>query len=111
MYEGIKQIKDLIYKDGHFVDNPKYIPNIGYKSAQEIDDMRSWFVKKYLTPHQENQSMNQYKITVEKTLNISYVIDANTAEEAKEMLKKVSCVYEESVVTNWNVVALREIKS
>jgi len=50
MYEGIKQIKDLIYKDGHFVDNPKYIPNIGYKSAQEIDDMRSWFVKKYLEP-------------------------------------------------------------
>jgi|TARA_R110000764_G_scaffold235734_1_gene330429 hypothetical protein len=55
--------------------------------------------------------MNQYKVTVEKTLNISYVIDANTAEEAKEMLKKVSCVYEESAVTNWNVVALREIKS
>ena len=55
--------------------------------------------------------MNQYRVTVEKTLNISYVIDANTAEEAKEMLKKVGCVYEESVVTNWNVVALWELKS
>jgi hypothetical protein len=58
LYEGIKQIKDLIYKDGSFVDNPKYIPNIGKKSAQEIDYMRRCFVKKYLTPHQENQSMN-----------------------------------------------------
>ena len=53
MYEGIKQIKDLINEDGSFVGGPRkpwIIPNIGKKSVEEIDDMRRWFVKKYLEP-------------------------------------------------------------
>ena len=66
MYEGIKQIKDLINEDGSFVDNPKYIPNIGKKSAQEIDYMRRWFVENRL-----NQSTSPAVTIVVERVNIN----------------------------------------
>ena len=60
MYEGIKQIKDLINEDGSFVDNPKYIPNIGKKSAQEIDYMRRWFVENHLNQSTKTTTLSDF---------------------------------------------------
>ena len=72
MYEGIKQIKDLINEDGSFVDNPKYIPNIGKKSVPELRSMRVWFVENYLTLHQENQNQNKNKKAKNKKVKVYF---------------------------------------
>ena len=85
LYEGIKQIKDLISEDGSFRDNPSRIPGIGKKRVEEIYYIRDWFVENYLTPQKENQSMNKYEVTIQATVTKTLLIeakDSNSAEEA-----------------------------
>tara|TARA_B110000238_G_scaffold164971_1_gene180130 strand:- start:3 stop:605 length:603 start_codon:yes stop_codon:yes gene_type:complete len=83
LYEGIKQIKDLISEDGSFRDNPSKIPGIGKKRVEEIYSMRDWFVENYLTPQKENQSMNKYSVTFRAAVElIVEAKDSNSAEDA-----------------------------
>ena len=83
LYEGIKQIKDLISEDGSFRDNPSRIPGIGKKRVEEIYSIRDWFVENYLTPQKENQSMNKYSVTFQAAVElIVEAKDSNSAEDA-----------------------------
>jgi|TARA_B110000259_G_C13883009_1_gene349735 hypothetical protein len=83
LYEGIKQIKDLISEDGSFRDNPSRIPGIGKKRVEEIYSIRDWFVENYLTPQKENQSMNKYSVTFRAAVElIVEAKDSNSAEDA-----------------------------
>ena len=85
LYEGIKQIKDLISEDGSFNHNPSRIPGIGKKRVEEIYSIRDWFVENYLTPQKENQSMNKYEVTIQAAVTKTLLIeakDSNSAEEA-----------------------------
>ena len=83
LYEGIKQIKDLISEDGSFKDNPSRIPGIGKKRVEEIYSIRDWFVENYLTPQKENQSMNKYSVTFQAAVElIVEAKDSNSAEDA-----------------------------
>ena len=82
LYEGIKQIKDLISEDGSFRDNPSRIPGIGKKHAAEIDAMRRWFVENYLTPQKENQSMNKYSVTFQAAVEL--IVEAKDSNSAIE---------------------------
>ena len=62
--EEIKQIKDLINEDGSFVGSPRkpwLIPNIGRKSAMEIDEMRRWFVENHLNQSTEKDLVLRHK--------------------------------------------------
>ena len=63
MYEGIKQIKDLINENGSFVGGPRKprtIPNIGKKSAIEIDYMRRWFVENHLNQGTKTTTLSDF---------------------------------------------------
>ena len=83
LYEGIKQIKDLISEDGSFNHNPSRIPGIGKKRVEEIYSIRDWFVENYLTPQKENQSMNKYSVTFQAAVElIVEAKDSNSAEDA-----------------------------
>ena len=83
LYEGIKQIKDLISEDGSFNHNPSRIPGIGKKRVEEIYSIRDWFVENYLTPQKENQSMNKYSVTFRAAVElIVEAKDSNSAEDA-----------------------------
>ena len=83
LYEGIKQIKDLISEDGSFNHNPSRIPGIGKKRVEEIYSIRDWFVENYLTPQKENQSMNKYSVTFRAAVElIVEAKDSNSAENA-----------------------------
>ena len=83
LYEGIKQIKDLISEDGSFNHNPSRIPGIGKKRVEEIYSIRDWFVENYLTPQKENQSMNKYSVTLKPAVElIVEAKDSNSAENA-----------------------------
>ena len=81
-YEGIKQIKDLINKDGSFNHHPHKIPNIGKKSVPELRSMRVWFVENYLTLHQENQNKNKYEVTIRAAVKV--IIEAKDSVSAAE---------------------------
>tara|TARA_B110000503_G_scaffold52852_1_gene84866 strand:- start:118 stop:507 length:390 start_codon:yes stop_codon:yes gene_type:complete len=59
----IKQIKDLINEDGSFVGSPRKprtIPNIGRKSAMEIDEMRRWFVENHLNQSTKTTTLSDF---------------------------------------------------
>jgi hypothetical protein len=61
--EEIKQIKDLINEDGSFVGSPRkpwLIPNIGRKSAMEIDEMRRWFVENHLNQSTKTTTLSDF---------------------------------------------------
>ena len=83
-YEGIKQIKDLINKDGSFNHHPNKIPNIGKKSVTELRSMRVWFVENYLTLHQENQNQNKNKYEVTIRAAVKVIIEAKDSVSAAE---------------------------
>ena len=82
LYEGIKQIKDLISEDGSFRDNPSRIPGIGKKRVEEIYSIRDWFVENYLTPQKENQSMNKYSVTFQAAVEL--IVEAKDSNSAIE---------------------------
>ena len=82
LYEGIKQIKDLISEDGSFNHNPSRIPGIGKKRVEEIYSIRDWFVENYLTPQKENQSMNKYSVTFQAAVEL--IVEAKDSNSAIE---------------------------
>ena len=86
--EEIKQIKDLINEDGSFVGYFMAIPNIGKKSAMDIDQMRRWFVKNHLTPHQENQIINVYEVLKSYSVVEVYHVKAKNEGEAVKLVGK-----------------------
>jgi hypothetical protein len=58
--EEIKQIKDLINEDGSIVRYFMAIPNIGRKSAMEIDEMRRWFVENHLNQSTKTTTLSDF---------------------------------------------------
>ena len=86
--EEIKQIKDLINEDGSFVGYFMAIPNIGKKSAMDIDQMRRWFVKNHLTPHQENQIIN-LESDIEDSPTVTIVLERVNINQLRAQRNKL----------------------
>ena len=107
LYEGIKQIKDLISEDGSFRDNPSRIPGIGKKRVEEIYSIRDWFVENYLTPQKENQSMNKYEVTIQAVVTKTLLIEAKDSNSAEEAAHEQFSVLNDGVDENYNQETLR----
>ena len=105
--EEIKQIKDLINEDGSFVGYFMAIPNIGKKSAMEIDQMRRWFVKNHLTPHQENQIIYAGRCWIIAYTSFSPEVDHWECQEEEEAARRR---YLELLNSgNWDIVSLTAV--
>jgi hypothetical protein len=105
--EEIKQIKDLINEDGSFVGYLMAIPNIGKKSAMEIDQMRRWFVKNHLTPHQENQIIYAGRCWIIAYTSFSPEVDHWECQEEEEAARRRYLELLDS--DNWDIVSLTAV--
>jgi hypothetical protein len=105
--EEIKQIKDLINEDGSFVGYFMAIPNIGKKSAMEIDQMRRWFVKNHLTPHQENQIIYAGRCWIIAYTSFSPEVDHWECQEEEETARRRYLELLDS--GNWDIVSLTAV--
>jgi hypothetical protein len=105
--EEIKQIKDLINEDGSFVGYFMAIPNIGKKSAIEIDYMRRWFVENHLTPHQEDQIIYAGRCWIIAYTSFSPEVDHWECQEEEEAARRR---YLELLNSgNWDIVSLTAV--
>jgi hypothetical protein len=105
--EEIKQIKDLINEDGSFVGYFMAIPNIGKKSAMEIDQMRRWFVENHLTPHQENQIIYAGRCWIIAYTSFSPEVDHWECQEEEEAARRRYLELLDS--DNWDIVSLTAV--